>query len=216
MTSDTMKRIPVVATIVVAAAIALMIALGFWQLQRRGEKEALLKQYAANITRPAIAFPSIPVNDSLLFRRASGMCLEPVSWSERSGRNAAGGSGWRQIAQCRTGAEGPGMAVQVGVARSAGGKPDWKGGEVHGYITHAPDDQPLILSLFGTARPKSLMLVSDTTPPGLDANPGPDLSAVPNNHLAYAVQWFIFAAIAGIIYALAVYWRIRPARPRSS
>lgn len=211
-----MKRIPVVATIVVVAAITLMIALGFWQLQRRSEKEALLKQYAANITQPAIAFPSIPVDDSLLFRRASGMCLEAVSWSERSGRNAAGGSGWRQIAQCRTGAEGPGMAVQVGVARSAGGKPDWKGGEVHGYITHAPDDQPLILSLFGTSRPKTLMLVSDTTPPGLDANPGPDLSAVPNNHLAYAVQWFIFAAIAGLIYGLAVYWRIRPTKPRAS
>lgn len=211
MRTDTMKHVPVVATIIVALAIAAMIGLGIWQLQRRSEKEALLRQYAANIVLPGIAFPSIPVNDALLFRKASGMCLEPTAWSERSGRNAKGGSGWRQIAQCRTGVEGPGMTVQVGVAHAAGGKPVWKGGEVHGYLTQAPDDQPLILSLIGKARPKTLMLVADMPAAGLDANPGPDLSAVPNNHLAYAVQWFIFAALAGIIYALAVYRRMKPA-----
>jgi surfeit locus 1 family protein len=27
---------------------------------------------------------------------------------------------------------------------------------------------------------------------------------VPNNHLSYAVQWFLFAAIASVIYVLAV------------
>jgi len=27
---------------------------------------------------------------------------------------------------------------------------------------------------------------------------------IPNNHLAYAVQWFLFAGIAGVIYALAL------------
>lgn len=216
MTTEPMKRVPIVATVVVLAAIVLMIALGLWQLHRRGEKEALLRQYAANVTLPEIAFPAIPVNDALLFRKASGMCLEPVNWSERAGRNATGGSGWRQIAQCRTGAEGPGMAVQVGVAPAAGHKPVWKGGLVHGYITQAPDNQPLILSLFGSARPKTLMLVSAIPAPGLAANPGPDLSAVPNNHLAYAVQWFIFAALAGIIYGLAVYWRLKPGRPTSA
>lgn len=211
-----MKRVPVIATIVVALAIAAMIALGIWQLQRKAEKEALLVQYAANITRPPIAFPSIPVDDALLFRKASGMCLEPVAWRERSGRNSKGGSGWRQIAQCRTGAEGPGMTVQIGVARAAGGRPAWKGGEVHGYITHAPDDQPLIMSLIGEARPKTLMLVSDAPAAGLDANPGPDLSAVPNNHLAYAVQWFIFAGLAGIIYVLALRRRMTsPPKPSS-
>ncbi|MDQ2764848.1 MAG: SURF1 family protein, partial [Pseudomonadota bacterium] len=71
-----MKHVPVVATIIVALAIAAMIGLGIWQLQRRSEKEALLRQYAANIVLPGIAFPSIPVNDALLFRKASGICLE--------------------------------------------------------------------------------------------------------------------------------------------
>ena len=54
-----------------------------------------------------------------------------------------------------------------------------------------------------------MMLVADTPAAGLEANPSPDIDAVPNNHLAYAVQWFLFAAIAAIIYALAVVWRNR-------
>ena len=206
-----MKRLPILPTIMVGLAIAIMLALGIWQLQRKAEKEAMIAQYAANITRPAIAFPTNPVDDALLFRKAAGLCLEPVSWSQRSGRDATGGTGWRQIAQCRTGAEGPGMTVQLGLSPQPGGKPDWNGGAVSGYISHAPDDQPLILSLIGMARPKTLMLVAATPVGGLAANPVPDLSSVPNNHLAYAVQWFLFAAIAGIIYAIAV--RRRMATP---
>ena len=213
-----MKRLPIAATIVVGLAIVIMIALGIWQLQRKAEKEALIVQYAANTKAAPIAFPRNPVDDRLLFRKASGMCLQPVAWSERAGRNATGGTGWRQIAECRTGAEGPGMTVLIGLAPKPGTKAIWRGGEVHGYLTHAPDDQPIILSLFGMARPKTLMLVADTPAPGLSANPAPDLSSVPNNHLAYAVQWFLFAGVAGIIYAVALRRRLAdtvadPARP---
>jgi surfeit locus 1 family protein len=34
------------------------------------------------------------------------------------------------------------------------------------------------------------------------ARPNPD--DVPNNHMAYAVQWFLFAAAAAVIYLLAL------------
>jgi hypothetical protein len=204
-----MKRFPVFATILVGLAIAAMIALGVWQLQRKGEKEALLAQLSANRTLPPIAFPRIPIGESLLFRRASALCLEPVSFKAEGGRSATGRTGWRQIAQCRTGAEGPGFAVQIGVASTLDAKPNWKGGEVSGYITHLPDHQPLIASIFSRA-PKTLMLVADKPAPGLDANPEPDLSAVPNNHLAYAVQWFLFAAVAAIIYGIALRRRLKP------
>ena len=199
-----MSRWPIIPTLVVALAVAAMIGLGVWQLQRRAEKQALLVRYAQNQALPPIAFPAIPVDDSLLFRKASAYCLQPVGWRHEGGRNAAGGTGWRQIADCRTGVEGPGLTVQIGMSQDPQARPAWGGGKVSGYITHAPDHQPLVASLFGRATPKSLMLVADPPAAGLDANPKADLSAVPNNHLAYAVQWFLFAGIAAVIYALAL------------
>lgn len=202
-----MKRFPVVATSLVGLAIAAMIALGIWQLQRRGEKEALLAQLASNQHLPPIAFPAIPVGDDLLFRRASAFCLKPVAWQSRGGRDAAGKPGWRQIASCSTGAEGPGVMVQIGVAATATAKPVWSGGKVSGYISHAPNDEPMIVAAFSRS-PKTLMLVADPPLAGLAANPPADLSSVPNNHLAYAVQWFLFALVAGVIYVIALRRRL--------
>jgi surfeit locus 1 family protein len=51
------------------------------------------------------------------------------------------------------------------------------------------------------------MIVSDTGLAGLKPSPRPDPAEVPNNHLAYAVQWFLFAAVAVIIYPLALRYR---------
>jgi surfeit locus 1 family protein len=203
-----MKRFPLVATIIVAAAILGMIALGVWQLQRRTEKEALLAQLTANQRLAPIAFPVIPVGEGLLFRRASVFCLKPVAWQSRGGRDAAGNTGWRQIASCATGAEGPGVMVQIGVAATANAKPAWGGGKVSGYISHAPSNAPMIAAAFSHL-PKTLMLVADPPQAGLAANPPADLSSVPNNHLAYAVQWFLFALVAGAIYTIALRRRLR-------
>ena len=48
------RRFPLVATIVVAGALAVLIALGFWQLRRAGEKEQLLARYGAAEKMPPI------------------------------------------------------------------------------------------------------------------------------------------------------------------
>lgn len=204
-----MKRFPVLATALVALAVAAMIALGFWQLARRQQKQALLAQLAANVHLPPIAFPRIAQGDALLFRRAGLFCLEPVAWQVRGGRDAQGRAGWREIASCRTGAEGPGVTVQIGVAATADAKPAWRGGRVSGYISHAPSSTPLIVAAFSPT-PRPLMLVADPPLAGLAANPPADLSSVPNNHLAYAVQWFLFALVAATIYAIALRRRLMP------
>ena len=194
-----MKRLPVLPTALVALAVAAMIALGLWQLRiRLPEKEAQLAQLAANPTRSAIAYPLVP-DDALLFRRTSGVCAAPVAIRLAG----AGAAGFRAIADCHAGAHGPGMTVQLGTTRDPKATVAWPGGEVHGYLSHAPDARPLIATLFDHT-PKPLMLIADTPPPGLARNTPPDLSAVPNNHLAYAGQWFFFAAVASIIYVLAV------------
>ncbi|MGW8278923.1 SURF1 family cytochrome oxidase biogenesis protein [Sphingomonas aurantiaca] len=192
-------RIPVIPTILVTLAIAAMIGLGLWQLlDRLPKKEAFLAQLAANPAKPPMAFPRLP-DETLLFRRASGLCLQPTAITLAG----AGKSGFRAIAQCRTGAEGPGMIVQLGTTRDPMAKIAWAGGKVSGFISHAPDGRSLIGSLFDHT-PQRLMLVADTPQAGLSPNGRPDIASVPNNHLAYAGQWFFFAAIAAIIYVLAI------------
>jgi surfeit locus 1 family protein len=205
------RRIPLIPTAIVVLAVAAMIGLGLWQLLiRKPQKEAALAQLAANPALPEIAFPRLP-DDKLLFRRAHGFCVEPVSGK----LTGAGNAGFRYIVECRTGgAEGPGMLVQLGTTRDPTAKPVWKGGEVRGTISHAPDGRSMLASLFDRT-PKRLLLVADTPAPGLAPNGTPDLSSVPNNHLAYGVQWFLFALVASVIYVLALRWRGRKAVPSS-
>ena len=200
------RRIPLIPTVIVALAVAAMIGLGLWQLViRKPQKEAALAQLAANPAKPEIAFPRRP-DDSLLFRKASAHCMHPVSGK----LTGAGGAGFRYLVECRaSGAEGPGMLVQLGTTRDPKAKPVWKGGAVRGYLSHAPDGRSMLASLFDRT-PKRLLLVADTPAPGLAPNAAPDLSSVPNNHLAYGVQWFLFAAVASVIYILALRWRGRP------
>ena len=54
------KRVPILPTLVVAAAVALMIGLGVWQLQRAKWKDSLLAQYSKADALPPIAFPTVP------------------------------------------------------------------------------------------------------------------------------------------------------------
>ena len=200
-----MKRIPVVPTIIVVLAVCGMIALGIWQITvRLPEKEAYLAQLAGNPAKPPVAFPR-QSDDTLLFRRSSIVCLSPVTIT----RAGAGNAGFRLIAACRTGAEGPGVKVQLGTTRDPNKRVDWRGGAVSGFISHAPDARPLIAGLFDHA-PQEMLLVADRPVAELSANTRPDVGVVPNNHLAYGVQWFLFAAIAAIIYAVAVLRRRAP------
>ncbi|WP_430635488.1 SURF1 family cytochrome oxidase biogenesis protein [Sphingomonas hankookensis] len=53
------------------------------------------------------------------------------------------------------------------------------------------------------------MIVSDRAAPGLTPSRRPDPASLPDNHLAYAIQWFAFALAAVIIYLLALRRRSR-------
>jgi len=189
------SRLPILPTILVAAAVATMIGLGIWQLQRRDWKEGLIARYSSASQMPPVGWPNVaPADDALLYRRAQGFCTEVTGWRAVAGQNQRGESGWSHIAACRTGAEGPGMQVDMGWSRDAN-PPRWKGGEVSGII--APDSR------------YRMRLVSGTAAPGLQPSARPDPGAMPNNHLAYAIQWFFFAATAVLIYVLALKRRQR-------
>jgi surfeit locus 1 family protein len=185
------KRVSIIATIVVVLAVATMIGLGVWQLQRKALKEALLVQYSAASKQPAVAWPTVPLPDKMpLFRKSSVMCLKVVRWESVSGKNASGKAGFAHMAHCQvSGGEGPGAKVAIGWSARPE-TPEWGGGPVSGVI--APDNQSVI------------RLIADTAPDGLEKLAPPSPDSISNNHLLYAIQWFFFAFVAALIYVLAL------------
>ena len=195
------KRLPIIPTLLVIAAVALMVGLGVWQLKRARWKEGLLAQYASAEKLPPISFPTAPVhNDRLpLFRHATGACLRVVGHRAIAGENQAEEPGYAQIVECATGAEGPGMSVEVGWSKNPNAKVNWAGGLVSGIIV--PD------------RESRIRLVAGSAPPGLESSRTPDVSSAsaitPAGHRGYAATWFGLAAVALVIYVLAVRKRLK-------
>ncbi len=183
-----MRRLPILATLLVLAAVAVMIRLGVWQLDRMHEKEALLARYAAAPAMSAdVPFPQgEAAAEPLLYRHSRIDCREVTAITSKAGASLRGEIGQAHYATCRL-ADGGTAEVVLGWSRAVG-VPEWRGGEAMGVIAPGP------------------RLVADPPLAGLEANARPDPSGLPNNHLAYAVQWFLFAATALVIYALAL-WR---------
>lgn len=207
------RRWPILPTLLVAAAVATMVALGVWQINRAAEKDALLALFDRNAAMTAtVALPqSGPIPPEALFRRSSGNCLEVIGWRQLGGRTADGTTGYRHIAECKTGAEGPGFVADMGLAEDPQYVSAWRGGEVEGVITEEPVEGGLWATLTGTRPVPRPMLVASSPPAGLLASTPPDPSSVPNNHIAYAVQWLLFALAAAVIYVLALRQRWKKA-----
>lgn len=195
-----MRRVPIIPTIIVAAAVAVLLWLGMWQIHRAHENERLLAQYSAASKLPPIAYPTGAIKGPLpLFRWATGFCQKVVGQREAGGRNRKGDIGWAHILECATGAEGPGMTVEIGWSKDPEAKVNWHGGLVSGVIV--PD------------RLSRIRLVAAGAPPGLEPPGLPSaetaVPVTPDRNRMYALQWFSFAAIALLIYGLALRKRMR-------
>lgn len=210
--ATTGNRVPFWPTLIVVLAAALMVALGVWQLDRRHEKAALKVLFAQNLDRPITAVPVFGApRPELMFRRATGTCLSNGPATTRGGEDADGRTGYRMVVRCRTGAEGPGLLVDAGVGDDFRAPVAIPPGPVTGTLVPAPSDTSLLGRLTGHAPTQEAMLVLDRPAPGLRASARPDPTAIPDNHLAYAVQWFAFAFVALVIYGFALFRRARKA-----
>jgi surfeit locus 1 family protein len=193
------RRLPIVPTLIVLLAVAVMIGLGIWQLRRAKLHETQLAVYTAASRLPPVVYPTLPIrSDQLpLYRYATGNCLRVSGRRTSVGENQVGEPGFVIIFDCATGAEGPGMSVEVGWSKNPSARATWAGGLVSGVIV--PDDKT------------RMRLASAGTAPGLQpsAPPTPTVKVSPTRNRGYAATWFSFAAIALIIYALAVRKRMR-------
>jgi surfeit locus 1 family protein len=183
------RRVPIVSTIVVLAAVATMIGLGVWQLHRKAWKEALIARYErAQEASAEVPWPGGPGEfEAALYHRSRVNCATVTGIGAIAGRSAAGQPGWAHIAHCRLPGGG---AAEVALGWSNDPAPaHWRGGPVGGWVAGSD---------------KGVRLVASPPQAGLAQLARPDPRDLPNNHLSYAVQWFLFALTALVIYALAL------------
>jgi len=189
-------RLPLLPTLMVAVMVPVMIGLGFWQLHRADWKADLLVRLEAQAKQPVLE--TAVLSDDLEFRRVRLMvdCPDPIA-KGRSGKSAAGQVGFSMLLLCSTGAQP--LLVDAGWSD----RPD-------GWAKRAAPWPPKgTFAVTGTlvrtgGEGPRYTLVSEAVPPPLVPSAPPSLEDIPNNHMAYAVQWFAFAATLGIIYAVYV------------
>jgi surfeit locus 1 family protein len=184
------RGVPVLPTLVVAAAVGAMLALGVWQLRRAEWKSDLIERYrAAQAMSANVPWPGDEAGlENALFRWSQFDCERVLGLRTTAATSATGESGVAQVAHCAL--DGGGEAeVALGWSRPTQ-QLEWDGGNVSGII--GPGGR------FGGT------LHASPPAPGLEPLAPPDPNDLPNNHLAYAGQWFFFALTALVIYVLAL------------
>jgi surfeit locus 1 family protein len=203
-----MRRLPVLPTIFVAGAVAVMIALGIWQIQRAAWKERLLAEYAGAAALPVVDLDPLLDGDGpvprLSFRRALITCAARDAEPDiRAGRSADDVPGQVYVIPCRPGAAG--LAGRIRVNAGWANRPDAVrrlslGGIVAGHLGPVEGDDPVTLT-------------AATASPPLARSQPTSIENIPNNHMLYALQWFFFALAAAVIYVLALRKRNAPKLP---
>jgi cytochrome oxidase assembly protein ShyY1 len=200
-----MKRVPIFATLIVIAAITTMIGLGMWQLRRAVWKEAMLARYTAAVGRdPIDAVPETRDLESVAFRRAHVACKVTTGAVQLGGRSEGHESGFRNIVGCRL-PDGRVMMADIGWSSiSAKPTPPAIGAPLESIGRLIPDDVLAGRVIAGVPDGLPLLVVMERPAPGYLPSVPPDIGDIPNNHRGYAVQWFLFAGVAAIIYVLAL------------
>jgi cytochrome oxidase assembly protein ShyY1 len=202
-----MMRLPILPTLIVAAAVATMIALGLWQLRRADEKEALLAQIEARRDLAPVDLIKIASTPGYGFRRAFVECRPgtEVLGGAEGGRNLDGEPGWIFKTDCEPQKVAPDHASLLQVVAGWSSDPRVK----PPVFINERFSGILVERDVGDAGFPRYVLFPDKAVAGLKPAKPPSAEAISNNHLLYAAQWFFFALAAAVIYVLALRRRQR-------
>ncbi|MEL7013329.1 MAG: SURF1 family protein [Pseudomonadota bacterium] len=211
------------------AGIAVLVSLGVWQVQRLAWKEAVLAEIDARIAAPPVALPqnAYPEADKYLPVEMTGQFGAGVLRVLVSQKRV--GAGYRLITPFEV--EGRSVLVDRGFIRVDQDLPPAPAGQV--TVTgnlHWPDDRnsstpnndvdgntwfardiDQMADLLETE--PVLVIARNLSQPSGAVTPLPvDSSAIPNDHLQYAVTWFGLAAIWTAMMLYFVYRLRNPAK----
>ncbi|MBU0779698.1 MAG: SURF1 family protein [Alphaproteobacteria bacterium] len=208
------------------AGCAVLIALGTWQVQRLTWKTAILDQITATIIAPPVALPANPdpVADEYLPVMVSGQIIgAPLSVLVSTADN---GAGYRTITAFQTDAgrtiaadfgflslDDRGAALPTGQVTLTGNLlwPD----EVDNW-TPEPDvatgiwfarDLPAMATALNA---EPILLVARNIDPVSPTVPMPvGIEGIPNDHLGYAITWFMLAIGWALMTGLLIFRTLR-------
>jgi cytochrome oxidase assembly protein ShyY1 len=196
------RRIPVIPTVMTLVMLAILISLGVWQLQRREWKAGLLAEARAAQSLPLLEpqdyFRAMAGEASVQYRRAELPCTpgEVLPYDIRGGSSAGGTSGYYVLVSCRPNNKPPDIVAVAGWTQ----RPDAARVPV---LVDTLFKGTIIEHPYGKAegRPQ-FMLIAENPVAGLDKPRLPTPDDLPDNHFSYALQWFSFAGVLAIIYAI--------------
>lgn len=209
-----------------AVGVAILVALGVWQMQRLAWKEGILADIEARIAAAPVALPEAPdpQADRYLPVRITGTVGEDTVRVLVSQRRV--GAGYRLISALET-AEGRRVLVDRGVLPVAEAMPPAPAGQVSviGNL-HWPDerdgftpDNDLTENIW-FARDVALLadhlrtepwlvIAREVSPAEPAVTPLPVTTEnIPNDHLNYAITWFLLALV-WLGMTVFLLWRIR-------
>ncbi|TDL91147.1 SURF1 family protein [Meridianimarinicoccus aquatilis] len=193
------------------AGTVFLVSLGVWQMQRLEWKQGILAEMDAHMTATPVAIPANPdpVGDAFLPVRATGAIGAREILVQSSLKSI--GPGYRVLAPFTF--EDRTILIDRGFIRSTGrdtmrpavedvtliGNLHWPD-EIDGF-TPDPEgalwfarDVPVIAAELGTE--PLLLVVRQTSEDPRAVTPLPvDTAGIPNNHLQYAVTWFLLAIV---------------------
>lgn len=215
-----MRRILVSA--IVLGALAVLVGLGLWQLDRRGWKQALLADLDAQLAAPPISLESAPTED-LAWRRAKvhGTWITAKPPARIRSRTLHGQAGADFAAPFQL-ANGDALIVRLGWMRDPSEPPTLPAGQatIEGVLfptprptAFTPDNTPPDRWLWLAPKPIAVaagLPAAKTSPLALNLQDAlapliarPARPSVPNDHLQYAMTWFSLAAalLATVFFA---------------
>lgn len=193
------------------AGTLVLVWLGIWQMQRLEWKETVLADMEAHMTAAPVAIPDpvVPERDKYLPVTATGTILGNEILVQSSLKMV--GPGYRVIAPFVTDG-GRRILLDRGFIRQTDRdrpRPETAAtviGNLHwpdetDSFTPAPEgrlwfarDVPALAAELGTE--PVLLVVRETSEVPLEVTPLPvDTAGIPNNHLQYAVTWFLLAVV---------------------